>query len=320
MAFSRMGAVVAGTVVWSLAATAASADPKADEILKQTRAALGGEAKLGAVKGLTAEGSYRRLMGDREMSGDLELTFQIPGRFQRVERFTRPDGMPGPAVAQTVDGETGWAGPIGGSGGGMVMMRFAGPDGREPDPAAIANRLRPEFARLLLTMLLSPGTADAFDFSYAGQAESPDGKADVIDVKGANEFTAKLFVASESHLPLMLRFEAPDSRRMMRVVTGDGPRGPGGGGGSGGGPGANLTPEQRRQRMEEMRKRMEAEGPPPPPPQVEHTLYVADHKKVDGVLLPHRFSHAVAGETTEEWTIEKFKVNPSIKADQFKKP
>jgi hypothetical protein len=57
--------------------------------------------------------------------------------------------------------------------------------------------------------------------------------------------------------------------------------------------------------------------PPPTPSNV--TLYLADFKKVDGVMLPHRLSYAIDGKTIEEWTIEKARVNASVKADLFEK-
>ena len=57
--------------------------------------------------------------------------------------------------------------------------------------------------------------------------------------------------------------------------------------------------------------------PPPTPSQV--SLYLGDYKKVDGVMLPHRLTQAIDGKTVDEWTIEKVKVNPPIKADLFDK-
>ena len=65
-----------------------------------------------------------------------------------------------------------------------------------------------------------------------------------------------------------------------------------------------------------MRRRIES-MPPPTPSTV--SLYLADYKKVDGVMLPHRLTQAVDGKTVEEWTIEKVKVNPNVKADLFEK-
>ena len=57
--------------------------------------------------------------------------------------------------------------------------------------------------------------------------------------------------------------------------------------------------------------------PPPAPSNV--TLYLGDFKKVDGVMLPHRLTQAIDGKTVEEWTIEKARINPSVKADLFEK-
>lgn len=56
---------------------------------------------------------------------------------------------------------------------------------------------------------------------------------------------------------------------------------------------------------------------PPTPSDV--TLYLADYKSVDGVMLPHRLIQAIDGKTVEEWTIEKVRVNPNVKADLFQK-
>jgi len=57
--------------------------------------------------------------------------------------------------------------------------------------------------------------------------------------------------------------------------------------------------------------------PPPAPSQI--TVYLADYKDVDGVMLPHRLTQAVDGTTVEEWSFEKVRVNPEIKADFFDK-
>ena len=68
-----------------------------------------------------------------------------------------------------------------------------------------------------------------------------------------------------------------------------------------------------QQRMEEMRK----QGPPPPS---QFAMHLGDYKKVDGVMLPHKIDVSIEGQPNEEWTIEKFKVNPSVKASEFEKP
>jgi hypothetical protein len=72
----------------------------------------------------------------------------------------------------------------------------------------------------------------------------------------------------------------------------------------------------QRPDVEEARRRIE-NMPPPAPSNV--TLFLGEFKKVDGLMLPHRLTYAVDGKTVEEWTIEKARVNPTVKADLFEK-
>jgi hypothetical protein len=77
-------------------------------------------------------------------------------------------------------------------------------------------------------------------------------------------------------------------------------------------PGQQPTREEIEKRMAEMR----AAGPPP---LVDVQFFVADHEKVDGVLLPKTVRRAVDGKTVEEWQIAKIQVNPAFKPDKFQK-
>jgi hypothetical protein len=72
-----------------------------------------------------------------------------------------------------------------------------------------------------------------------------------------------------------------------------------------------MSPEEMQKRMEEMRRN--------PPPLGTYALHLSDFKKVDGIMLPHRIETSLDGEPNEEWTIEKYKVNPSIKSDFWDK-
>src|SRR4029453_5674299 len=58
-------------------------------------------------------------------------------------------------------------------------------------------------------------------FGLAGQAEAPEGKADVLDVKGPGNFAARLFVDNKTHLPLMLSWTTPPN--LVPVVAGQKP-------------------------------------------------------------------------------------------------
>jgi hypothetical protein len=50
---------------------------------------------------------------------------------------------------------------------------------------------------------------------------------------------------------------------------------------------------------------------------VEHRLYFADYREVDGLKLPFRLRRAIGTETTEETTFDRFRVNAKIDARKF---
>ncbi len=178
------------------------------------------------------------------------------------------------------------------------------------------RRLRVQMHRLTAALLADAGT----QWVDAGIAESPDGKADILECKEETGRTLRLFIDQDTRLPLMVQYQDPKPMIMMA-----GPRGPGGPGGPppppappGGAPVAGGPPPPPPQSPEEMQKRME-EIRRNPPPLGNYALHLSDFKKVDGIMLPHKIETSIDGEPNEEWTIEKFKVNPSIKADLWER-
>ena len=66
-------------------------------------------------------------------------------------------------------------------------------DNPATDPARaqpVLKRTPDELARLLLGLIGGTQPGFAVTYVYGGQAESPEGKADMIEVKGADDFTA----------------------------------------------------------------------------------------------------------------------------------
>jgi hypothetical protein len=158
--------------------------------------------------------------------------------------------------------------------------------------------------RLTAAMLGDAGTP----WTDAGVAESPDGKADILETKEETGRTLRLFIDQATHLPLMVQYQDP---KPMVMIAG-GPGGPGGRGPGGpGGGAAMMTPEEAQKRAEELRKN--------PPPLGNFAMHLGDYKKVDGLTLPHRFEVSIDGEPNEEWTVERYRVNANVKADLFEK-
>jgi hypothetical protein len=187
----------------------------------------------------------------------------------------------------------------------------------------MVRRMRVQLQRLSAALLADAGAP----WVDAGIAESPDGKADILETKEETGRTLRLFIDQESHLPLMVQYQDPKPMIMMTGGPGRRPGGPGGPGGpplpppppsgapqAGGPPSpppAPMPPDEVQRRVAEMQRT---------PPQLgTFAMHMSDYKKVDGVMLPHRIETSLDGEPNEEWTIEKFKVNPQIKADTWEK-
>jgi hypothetical protein len=302
------------------------AQDKAAEVMQKTRAALGGQ-RLEQIKALSLEGPFAREMGNRQVQGKIELTLQLPGNMHKSEDTEMMGGMSIERVT-ALAGDKSWEDMQnrGGMGGNMqVIMR--GPGNQELNAEQLEQarlrRLKTEFNRYLLAFLGGATLAP----TYVAVAEAPEGKADVVEVKNEQGQAVRLFIDQATGMPLMLQYQEVRPRmNIMGGPGGGGRRGPGAPGAAGapgapgapsaGAPGAPGAGDRQRPDPEEVRRRMEA-MPPAAPSNV--TLYLGDYKKVDGVMLPHRLTQAVDGKTVEEWTIERARVNPNVKADLFEK-
>jgi len=292
-------------------------------VLADAKKALGGEDKVAGLKGLTAEGPFRRSMGGRDMEGMLSLTIVRPDKMRRVEEIAMGGMVGGPVVERTsvLAGTTAWDDTAnrGGMGGGR-RMEIRGPgDGPGPGGApamtpeqmneARVRRARVQLHRWMAALVTEGPQA----WTDAGVAESPEGKADILETKEETGRVLRLFIDQATHLPLMVQYQDPKPMVMIGGGPGGPGRGPGGPGGGRGGPGGppQMTPEERQKRLEEMRKN--------PPALGTYAMHLGDYKKVDGVMLPHKIDISLDGQPNEEWTVEKYKVNPTIKADTWEK-
>jgi hypothetical protein len=167
-------------------------------------------------------------------------------------------------------------------------------------------------------MFATPFSSYPLTFSYAGQAEAPEGKADVVDVKGPANFVARLFVNSQTHMPLMLSWTTPPV--LVPVVAGQAPPATLPPGGvvfevPGPPPAATATPDERQKYQADVQaaraKAMQTAKP------TENRMYYADYRDVDGFKLPFRIRRAVGATTTEETTFDRFRINGKIDPKKF---
>jgi len=262
-------------------------DPaKGAALIAEARKAVGGEDKLAAVKRLQIKGDMKRGQGNVTLEGDSEIFLEPPDKFRRNESLSIGLGGPGIERVEILNGNDvidenngsgrgGFArgGDFGGGdfggfrgrreGGGGAAGAGDGQRGRgQIDPERLKEAQRrtrqTEVARLLVAMLVTTTAPVA----WIGTAQSPEGTADVLEIKFDGAPT-RLFLDSSTHLPLMLTWAA----------------------------GRNRTQE----------------------------MHLSDYKAIGGIKLPHLVTRGANGETSEEWTIKSYKINPTFKANTFTK-
>ena len=299
----------------------------AKKIVADLRAALGGEDKLAALKTIAVEGQVSKVMNETTSAGqDFELAIELPGKYMKREVFANIGGMQlkrrvgfnGKDVIEDMDTPPAM-------GGNVHIMRAPGagmvggtptPEALEKQRAQLLTSSRREFARLMVGM--TGGTSPEFpvEFVYAGQAEARDGKADILEIKGPDGFTATLFIDSKTHLPLMLSWM--DKEPLSVMVTNDGRGGRMGGAGmvvTGSAVSAGGSAEDLAKMREDMAARMaEAEAKRRT---VEYRLFYGEYKAVDGLKMPTRVQRMIDGVAAEEMTLEKIKLNSKIDPSKF---
>lgn len=293
---------------------------KAAEIMARARAAIG-ITSPDTLKTFSAEARVARNIANMQMTSDTELLLEMPDKYLRSDVSSGEPVAMNSSMGFNGDASLGRMGGAPVAGGGMVV-RMAGPGGAMMGPnekltpeqeaqmnAAAVRSARQDISRLMLGWFAMAHPSLNAQYTYAGEAESPEGRAHVIDVKNADGFAARLFIDEATNLPLMVTYEAPQPRMITRTATGA-PAGA-----AGRSSGGQVSPEERERLLEEMKK-MQAE----PPAMIEYSLFFDDWREVGGLKFPHSIQRASAGTTNEEWTISKVRVNPKLDAKKFDTP
>jgi hypothetical protein len=311
-------------------APAPAAVERAAQILGEVRAAMGGE-KLSAITTILTTGRTRRVRGDNLVPIEFEIAIELPDKYVRKDEvpaeeseptstgFAGEDVIQFPLAPAGGRGRPGGpppppAGPPPGAPAAGGAGRGAGPGG--PNPAARLMASKQEFARLALGLL--PGSLATYPmtFSYVAQAAAPQGTADVLDVRGAGNFAARLFILRDTHLPVLLTWQAPPSAVTVITPGEPAPRtiAPGAVIVNAPAPPARNAPQEERDAYAASvaALRQKAQATP-----VEHRLFYADYRDVEGVKLPFRLRRAIGADTTEETTFDRFRLNTRIDPRKF---
>jgi hypothetical protein len=304
--------VLVGTLGgWVLAhpATPTAQAPGRDPapILAAAREALGGEKRLSGVKNFVATGRTRQVRGDNLVPIEFEIAVELPDKYVRKDEIPAQESGPtstgfnGDELIQLPVPTPPAASPA--AAPGRTGGPPAAPSQAMLDAARMARvaAVKQDFVRLTLGMFAASFSSYPLTFSYVGQAEAPQGKADVLEAKAPPNFSVQLFINSQTHLPIMVSWKQAPGRAGGRG-RGDGPPPEGRGRGAAGAPAAgapNAGP---------------AAAPPAP---VEYRIYYADYRDVDGMQWPFRLRRATGPDTTEETIFDRFKTNTKIDPRKF---
>ena len=195
----------------------------------------------------------------------------------------------------------------GGPGGGGMVIRMGGPGGALPPPEKLTpeqldqmkvtslRNSKNEASRLMLGWFAMAHPIAHAEYTYLGEAESVEGKAYVIEAKNADGLAARLFVDEQTNLPLMITYKGSQTRVVNQSVSAQ----------SGHVVTQGADPE--KQVMEAQRQ----------PATADFTVYFEDWREGEGVKFPFKMRRATDGNTVEEWSISKIKLNPKIDAKKF---
>ena len=312
------------------AKTNAATATLAQSILSDARKALGGEDKLAAIKTLEIKGIARRGATDVNLEGDLTISVEMPTKYLRKESIIL--GNAAIDIVEGLNGAQAWqeqkfSGNMnfgnddgggnrgGGNRGGGFPNQQQQANAAPTDPAAKAAEeqaqlvaRQTEVARVLLAILM---TTDR-PVRYVGQAASPQATAEVLEMDVPDGNPVRILIDTKTYMPLMLTWTGVAQDPIAQLAGRIGFRGRGRGN-RGGFFGGNQNQRNQQQQAAKVVSADELSKP------TTLRMYLSEYKVVNGIKLPHLITRGSGEQVTEEWEIKNYKINPTLKADTFKK-
>jgi hypothetical protein len=307
-------------------ATATKGDvERAVELLKQARAAIGGEAAVGSVQSLSINGrTHRQLQLPnqelKQLNGEFELSMILPDRMIRIEKLTHGTAEASERVESDERKESKVK---------DVQVKVVRHKGDGHGEKAARHHEQAEIARFMVGLLLTPPSSVAATSNYIGEGNVDGARADIIEMTGANGFTMKLYLDRSSHLPLMMSYKGSLPRiPIEKHLKGDG---------------TTVTNDEKDVVI--VRHKTQGESSEGTPNVIferklkdgdvpaegrkvvigasmlenaEIQIRFSDFRAVSGVLLPHTMTHFVNGNLDAVWTVEKYEVNSPSIHDRFR--
>ncbi len=308
---SKIGNVLLLMTAVAAATPLSAQGDRAASLLAAARVALGGDRALNAVKAWAVSGSLSRDIGPIVTESVFEVRCALPDKF--IQTF-RQSVMRGPLGASEIMRSEGFNGdsPISAYDGPsppFAAIRPVGAATQTPADVAAARARqllasKHTFVTMALPLLARSFEAYPLEFTAAGTVTLSTASADVIEAKGPDSWTARLFLDATTHLPVRVSWMAKPvvvfaTRSVVNVPVN--PQGQ-----------AVGPPEGAR-------------GGPMPPAgdptvglaDLEWVTELGDYRVTDGLKWPHRWTTTYGGRKYDDLRLRDFKINLEIDPKTF---
>lgn len=284
-------------------------DERAMALVRQARIAIGGEANINSVKGLTAKGRAIRVFSlngtEKSQEGDFEVNLALPDQFGKMLKLR----MESPGAAKNIVEEKDKI-FIFRKGEDVVDFRSKSKNG-SPDinPGDESEQVKKQFyvskgagetggSDLLRTMLglfaSAPEGVD-IDYFYIGSGDVDGNQCEIVEAKTANNSVAKIYLSKTSNLPVMLSYRGMQMPKVIKIHSDELKAG---------------SPAEKDIRV--FARELEASKT------AEINIKFSDYRNVGGLQLPFIWTQTADGEPSETVTIENYEINPPNISEKFK--
>jgi hypothetical protein len=218
-----------------------------------------------------------------QATAKVQLDFLLPDTLLKKEVQTLPGNIGQVISSFLLKGDETWS-DVQTSSSKIPILRSEGA-AAENERQALLRHLRKDMALYPLQLLLIVPAIPGVELIYVGEAEAPDGKADVIDVKGVSGLTVRLFFDKKSHRLLLMSFTEPLLERLPRTRAG-----------------ADREGGEEDSQVGEVAKVQ---------------FHFSDYRAEGDIIIPHLITHVRNGKVIAERRLTSFNPKPAFKPDHF---
>ncbi len=287
---------------------------RARELIRLSRASIGGEEILSRIQTITASGKYNRFVKyisvqsprkieekQKALSGKMEFEFSLPDKFRRRVTGERLRGF-GYSYAQVVNGDLAWRDPPSRPMSSYRDRRVIDVGDVERTEFRQATSAKQELTYFSMGWLMGALPSYPLETRYLGIYQLGPENVHVIKAEGESGFLFTVLLDAKNYAPIALAISFVEELQPTVLVEAAG--------------------FFDRKFMQETyaRARAERKARTKPPQPYELLIRFSDRRPVDGLLLPFRVTTTLNGEVIEEMTINEFEINRPISPKKFAGP